>query len=151
MMDVRALNYSSDLVGDLLLLVAEDTLGQFEWPNAIIKTLIVEQGFSGKFGETAFCTYFEEGTEKPRKVIVGGLGKTSELCLEKVRKACGKALKEAEKRKVETLSMVPWTFDALPVADVARAVTEVALLSSYRFDRYLSEKKESSLKSFQIC
>lgn len=151
MMDVRALNYSSDLVGDLLLLVAEDTLDQFEWPNAIIKTLIVEQGFSGKFGETAFCTYFEEGTEKPRKVIVGGLGKTSELCLEKVRKACGKALKEAEKRKVETLSMVPWTFDALPVADVARAVTEVALLSSYRFDRYLSEKKESSLKSFQIC
>lgn len=151
MMDVRALNYSSDLVGDLLLLVAEDTLGQFEWPNAIIKTLIVEQGFSGKFGETAFCTYFEEGTEKPSKVIVGGLGKTSELCLEKVRKACGKALKEAEKRKVETLSMVPWTFDALPVADVARAVTEVALLSSYRFDRYLSEKKESSLKSFQIC
>ena len=150
-MDVRALNYSSDLVGDLLLLVAEDTLGQFEWPNAIIKTLIVEQGFSGKFGETAFCTYFEEGTEKPSKVIVGGLGKTSELCLEKVRKACGKALKEAEKRKVETLSMVPWTFDALPVADVARAVTEVALLSSYRFDRYLSEKKESSLKSFQIC
>lgn len=149
-MDVRALVYRPDIPGDLLLFVAEDEMGEYTWPNATIKALCEGQGFSGKFGETAYCAYLEEGEEKPRKAIVGGLGKTSELSLEQVRKACGKALKEADKRKVSTLTMVPWTVEALPVADVIRAVTEVAILCSYRFDRYLAEKKEGSLQSLQV-
>lgn len=150
-MDVRALNFSPDLAGDLLLFVAEDTMEQYKWPNATVKALCEAQGFSGKFGETGFCVYLEEGDAESRKVVVSGLGKSDELCLEKLRKACGKALKEADRRKIETLSMVPWELSILPVADVTRAVTEVALLSSYRFDRYLSEKKEASLKTLQVC
>lgn len=149
-MDVRALVYSTDLAGDLMLLVAEDAIDEYKWPNSTIRTLCEGQGFSGKFGETAYCAYLEEGAQRPRKAIVSGLGKTSELCLEKVRKACGKALKEADKRKVETLTLVPWALDVLPVVDVIRAVTEAAFLYSYRFDRYLSEKKERSLKSLQV-
>ncbi len=150
-MDVRALEISGELVGDLLLFVAEDTAEQYNWPNQTVKALCDAQGFSGKFGETAFCVYVEEGAEQPRKIIASGLGKCGELSLERLRKTCGKALKEADKRKVETISMVPWELPELPVADAIRAVTEVALLSSYRFDRYLSEKKEASVKSLQIC
>lgn len=150
-MEVRALNFNADLAGDLLLFVAEDTIEGYNWPNQMIKALCGAQGFSGKFGETAFCAYLEDGVDQPRRVIVSGLGKSEELYLEKLRKACGKALKEADRRKVETLHMVPWELPVLPVVDVARAITEVALLSSYRFDRYLSEKKGGSIKSLQIC
>ncbi|MCK9524497.1 MAG: leucyl aminopeptidase [Limnochordia bacterium] len=150
-MDVRALNYSTGLRGDLLLFVAEDTLGEYAWPNATIKTLCEAQGFAAKVGEIAYCSYLEDGTDVLRKIIVGGLGKSAELSLEKVRKACGKALREADKRKIETLLMVPWSLASLPALDVARAVTEVALLMSYGFDRYLTEKKERSLQALQVC
>lgn len=150
-MDVRVLSYSVDVPGDLLLFVPEDTVDQYNWPNDLIKTLCQDQGFTGKFGETAFCTHLAEGAAKPQKVIIGGLGKSEELCLEKIRRACGKAFKEADKRKVEALTMLPWDLDVLPVADVVRAITEAALLSNYRFDRYLSEKKQPALKSLQIC
>ncbi|NLL41803.1 MAG: leucyl aminopeptidase [Firmicutes bacterium] len=150
-MEVRALEYSADLVGDLLLFVAEDRMEDYSWPHEAVRSLCEDQGFTGKFGELAYCPYLVEGEDKPRKAVVSGLGKTDELCLEKVRKACGKALKEADKRKMRSLSLVPWTLDVLSAADVARAVTEAALLGTYRFDRYLSEKKEVSLDSLQVC
>ncbi|MDI9486026.1 MAG: leucyl aminopeptidase [Bacillota bacterium] len=150
-MEVRALEYSADLASDLLLFVAEDDMEGYSWPNAAVKALAEDQGFTGKFGELAFCAYFAEGEEKPRKAIVTGLGKLSELCLEKVRKACGKALKEADRRKIKSLSVSPWTYDVLEAADAARAVTEAACLAGYRFNRYLSEKKEFSVESLQVC
>ncbi len=150
-MDVRALVYSADLVEDLLFFVAEDTFAEYNWPNAAIRALCEAQGFSGKFGEVVSCVYLEDGSDKVRKVIVGGLGNSFELCLEKVRRACGKALKEAERAKVETLALLPWTQGQLNLCDVVRALTEVALLSNYRFDRYLVEKKEPNLKTLHIC
>ena len=149
-MDVRALIYRPDLTGDLLFFIAEDRMAEYTWPHAAIKTLCEAQGFTGTFGETAVCTYIAEETSSVRKVIVGGLGDSSELSLEKLRKAVGKALKEAEKHKVETLTLLPWNLDVIPPGDAARAVTEAALLGSYRFERYLAEKKKRSLKSLQI-
>lgn len=149
-LDIRALVYNSDLTDDLLIFAAEDDFSEFNWPNAEIKTLCEAQGFSGKFGEIASCVYLEARKDVPRKVIVGGLGKVSELCLEKVRKALGKALKEGERLKADALTMVPWSVEGLELSDVVRALSEATLMGSYRFDRYLSEKKERSLKSLQI-
>lgn len=149
-MDVRALLYSPDVTGDLLFFVAEDGIAECKWPHAAVQTLCEAQGFAGKLGETAVCTYVEEETANLRKVVVGGLGKAAELCLEKLRKATGNALKQAEKHKVETLTMLPWDLNLLPLDAVVRAVVEAALLNSYRFDRYLGESKEQSLKSLQI-
>lgn len=150
-MDVRALKYTDDLRGDVLLFVAEDQVENYNWPTPLMKSLSEAQGFGGKFGETAYLAYLEDGAEKPRQVILSGLGKSAELSLEKLRRACGKALNEADKRKIQTLSMLPWSLDVLAAAAVARAVAEVALLVGYRFDRYLTEKKERSLTSLQVC
>lgn len=151
MMDVRALVYSADLQEDFLIFVCEDEFTEYNWPNATIGQLIQAQSFSGKFGETASVVYLEEGQKSPRKAVVAGLGKNQELNLEKVRKALGKALKEAEKLKAQGLTVLPWTLDVLSVADVARAVTETSIIASYNFDRYLQEKKERNLKSLQVC
>lgn len=149
-MEVRALVYTPHLPGDLLILMPEEAVESYSWPNETIKTLILAQKFSGKQGEIAASIYLPEGGEEPRRVIVGGLGQSSALTLEKVRRTVGKALKEAEKMKGEVLTAVPWTFPELAAGDVARALAETVLLASYRFDRHLSEKKEVSLKSFQI-
>lgn len=149
-MNIRALVYSTDLVDDLLLFVTEDGFTEYDWPHSSLKTLCETQGFSGKFGEIASCAYLREGHDTARRVIVGGLGKSSELCLEKVRRVSGKAFKEAEKLKVEMLTMVPWSLDSLILGDAVRAVTEVAVMVSYGFDRYLSEKKTRSLRLLNI-
>ena len=133
-----------------LLFVAEDDMEGYSWPNAAVKALAEDQGFTGSL-VSRLVLDFAEGEEKPRKAIVTGLGKLSELCLEKVRKACGKALKEADRRKIKSLSVSPWTYDVLEAADAARAVTEAACLAGYRFNRYLSEKKEFSVESLQVC
>ena len=150
-MDIRALPYSADLQEDLLMFVCEDTLDEYSWPSGTIADLVRAQGFSGKSGEVASVVYLEEGSDQPRKVLVAGLGKDTELTLETVRKAIGESLKEAEKLNIERLAVVPWTYQALSVADVARVVTETSLLASYRFDRYLSEKKDRKLNSIQVC
>lgn len=149
-MEIRALVYSQDVAKDLLFFVSEDGYGEQEWPLENLPSLCETQGFSGKFGEIFSCYCVQDGAEEPRKVIVSGLGKTEDLCLEKVRKTLGKALKEAERLKVETLTIAPWKLDGLPVQDITRVLTEAALLSAYRFERYLSEKKEPSLKTLQI-
>lgn len=149
-MEVRALLYGAEMTDDLLIFVAEDKIGEFAWPCPGIKTLCEAQGFTGKSGEVVTLHVLPEGKEKFRRTIVAGLGKASELSLEKVRKALGKALKEAEKIKCESLTMVPWSLSELALTDVIRALTEAALLSSYRFDQHLSEKKERKLQSLQV-
>ena len=85
-MEVRALEYSADLASDLLLFVAEDDMEGYSWPNAAVKALAEDQGFTGKFGELAFCAYFAEGEEKPRKAIVTGWASS----LSYAWKRCGK-------------------------------------------------------------
>ncbi|NMA61437.1 MAG: leucyl aminopeptidase [Firmicutes bacterium] len=149
-MEVRGLVYNFDAVKDVLFFFTEGDSGQQKWPLANLQSVGDAQGFTGKFGEVFSCFYVQEGVEEPRKVIVSGLGKVEDLSLEKIRRALGKGLKEAERLKVETLTIAPLNVEGLSVQDVSRALTETALLSAYRFDRYLSEKKESSLKILQV-
>lgn len=149
-MDVRALLYGPEVIDALLLFVAEDQMEEYAWPCEGMKHLCDAQGFTGKFGEVATIHVMPEGQTQTRRAIVAGLGKAEDLCLEKIRKALGKAFKEGEKLKVESLTMVPWSLEKLSLSDVIRSLTEAAILSTYRFDRYLSEKKERKLKSLQI-
>lgn len=148
--EVRALVYDLNLIDNLLLFCAEDQLESFEWPCSNLKLISEAQGFSGEFGQIATASFVNDGEAKPRVALVVGLGDSNKLELEKIRKALGKALKEADKLKVRSLTIAPWSLTSLPIDAVVRALTETALLSSYRFDRYLSEKKEPTLKSVQI-
>jgi leucyl aminopeptidase len=149
-LEIRAFEFSRDLVEDLVLLVTEEDLQDYAWPSQEVKTLLLAQGFSGKSGETAACVYVPAGRETPVKAVAGGLGKGEELTLEKVRRAFGSVLKQAEKLKIQALTVLPWASERLAPGDVARALTEAGLLAAYRFERYLGEKKERSLRSLQI-
>lgn len=146
-MEVRALEYSLDVAKDLLVFAIEDK--EQVWPYTQCKSLIEEVEFGGKFGEV-FSWVYQEGDQQPRKIIVVGLGKEEELSLEKVRRGLGKGLKEAEKARISNLTIAPFKTKKLPLQDLVRAMAETALLSSYRFDRYLAEKKQPSLKNVQI-
>jgi leucyl aminopeptidase len=148
--EVRAVKFSTEAADDLLLMLTEEDCKEYAWPQPVLKQLLEAQGFTGKLGETASCVYLSEGAGRPRRAIAAGMGKAEELTLEKVRRSFGAGLKEAAKQKIETLTIAPWTCGRLSTGEAARAVTEAFLLASYRFDRYLAEKKPCSVRSLQI-
>ena len=149
-MEVRAVKFSTEAADDLLLMLTEEDCKEYAWPQPVLKQLLEAQGFTGKLGETASCVYLSEGAGRPRRAIAAGMGKAEELTLEKVRRSFGAGLKEAAKQKIETLTIAPLTCGKLSTGEAARAVTEAFLLASYRFDRYLAEKKPCSVRSLQI-
>jgi len=149
-LEVRALQFNAQVQTDLLCLVTEDELQDYAWPSPAVKQIMEAQKFSGKPGETSSCVFLPDGGDQPRKVVAAGLGKEEELTLEKVRRAVGAGLKEADKLNIALLTTMPWTNERLSAGDAARAVTEAYLLAAYRFDRYLAEKKASSVRSLQV-
>ncbi|HHY10709.1 MAG TPA: leucyl aminopeptidase [Firmicutes bacterium] len=148
MLEIGAVVYKPENKGDLVIFVTEENISQIEWPAAEVGDLISESGLEGKFGEAVSFSFLQAG--RLRRLIVAGLGKTEDLDLEKFRKACGRALKEAEKLKIKELTAGPWQEELPAAGDVARALAEAAVLGSYRFDRHLSKPNDECLKSFKI-
>jgi len=149
-LEVRALQFNAHVETDLLCLVAEEGVRDYAWPSAVVGQLMAAQKFAGKLGEKASCVYLPEGAERPLRVVAAGLGKTAELTPETVRRALGAGLKEAERLKVDVLTIMPWNCPGLDAGDAARGVTEAFLLASYRFNRYLADKKECSVRTLQV-
>lgn len=72
------------------------------------------------------------------RILLVGLGKSAELTADKLRQAAGKAAAQARDLKAGDL-----TFAAPRVLDAnveTQAIVEGAILGSYRYDRYMSEK-----------
>ncbi len=149
-MEIKGLVYSPEMVGDQLLFAAEDRFEDFQWPCPQLRKIAEAQGFKGEVGGLFSTSYVREDTGRVLRVIGVGLGKEDELSLEGVRKALNKGLQEAEKLKVETLTVLPWQWGQVPVQDAARAMAETAVIGSYRFERYLAEKKDPSLKGLNL-
>lgn len=149
-MEVRALCVNSSVLTDFMFFVSEGELAGYAWPNPTLKQLLEAQGFTGKLAEVASCVFLPEGAEKPLKALAVGLGKAEDLTLEKLRKAFGSGLKRADRLKVEVLTTLPWSCNQLTSGEASRAITEAYFLASYRFDRYLTEKKTCSVTTLQV-
>lgn len=150
-MEIRALSYSQEVLEDQLIFVSEETLAEQEWPFSELKSFLEARGFKAELQEVFALPFLSKESGEVRHVLGVGVGKRAELDLEKVRKALSKGLKEAEKLKIEVLTVAPWFFPELDLEDVARALSETALINSYVFDRYLSEKKERQLRAVQLA
>ncbi|NLJ79472.1 MAG: aminopeptidase, partial [Firmicutes bacterium] len=149
MLEIKAVVYSPQLDTDFLFFTTENDLAEIEWPNAQAEKLTKARGLEGKFGELGSFQF--EQNSQIRRLLTVGLGKTEELDLEKMRRALGQALQEAEKLKVKNLTIAPLAGPAFPVFERARVLTEAAVMASYRFERYLAEKKGVSLASLQLA
>ena len=104
--------------------------------------------FSPKFGNSQVIT---TTVDNPRHIILMGLGKAEEFTAEKARRIAGKAAKEARKLKCPQLDIPLAGFGtALPPRELAGALTEGGLLAAYKFDKYVSERKESSLREVTL-
>jgi leucyl aminopeptidase len=101
--------------------------------------------FTGKAGQSLVLHTTDR---RPRTLLVVGAGPTSKITRESVRRAAATAAKLAEAQRVRTLAFVSIPSHAIlrspagawdhPWRTYGFAITEGALLSLYRFDKYLS-------------
>lgn len=107
----------------------------------IIQGIVDREEFSPKFGTTLVLT---PGGDNPRHIILMGLGAVEEFTPEKARRAAGKALKQTMKLKGDQLDISLADFGtAIPPEELGRAISEGALLAGYKFDKYVSERKDN--------
>jgi len=115
-----------------------------------VDSLLDTNDFKGKEGETVVL--YTEGKIAARRLMLVGLGEQKKLTLEKIRRAAATAAKKTQGLKLRTLAAEFPEKAAIeqsvkePVQDVAQALAEGAALSLYRFDKYITDKKEKETK-----
>ena len=112
----------------------------------LINTILDEGWFKGDTGETGSVTFPGEG-----RIILVGLGKRGELNSAALRTAVTAAVKEAQHIKAKRVRFQLLGHSS-PLDELAsaRLIPEIALLSSYQFDKYKSEKKPGSIEQVQV-
>ena len=105
----------------------------YEYANA-------NMDFCGKINESACLQTF--GKIKPKNIVFIGLGKREEYNLNKLRIAISKACQKISDMK--KISKVAIALKKLPDEPnlAAQVVTEGALIGTYKFDKYKTEKKD---------
>jgi leucyl aminopeptidase len=90
-----------------------------------------------------------------RRYLVVGLGARGDLTLERYRRHVGDALVECDRLGIASvaLPLLPAGATPFPAREAAAALTEGALLGTYRFDRYRSEPRAGRrhLKEIQVA
>ena len=98
--------------------------------------------FKGKRGETLLVHPAE--TLAAKRLLLIGLGDEATARTETWRDAAALAVRETQSRRGQRLALLaPNTRRAKPAA-LAQALAEGAVLGSYRFDRYRTQKKDDS-------
>lgn len=114
------------------------------------------EDFKGKEGEV--LALYPDGKMAASKVLLIGMGEVKYLSLEKYRRCGSLAVKRGRGTGIKTIGiMLPdaATMGADPqhsVEDIVRALAEGAILGSYKYDKYLTDRKhkESSARELTI-
>ena len=107
-----------------------------------ISSLLQNGDFTGKLNETTIIP-----TDKkiiPKRILLVGLGKSTEFSLDKVRQAAGTATRVIQGKKFKNPSMLLYRMEikGISLEDVTHSVAEGILLSLYNFTMYKTLKKE---------
>lgn len=117
--------------------------------GGLIAGLVDVGEITGKLNET---TVLYPNGVKVGKVVVVGLGKIEEYCMDRVRQVSGTAIKVAAKGKVET---VLTTLQGVCEADICpgdsiQATAEGTILALFSADLLKSKRQERSLKEITV-
>lgn len=100
--------------------------------------------FKGKFLQV---TVLHLGSEiSIRRLLLVGLGKKKEFCLDRVRQAMGKAAVRVQQLRLSSFSidLMSMSLPQMGLSVVAQAAAEGIVLGTYCFDRYKTEPEEAS-------
>ena len=108
-----------------------------------LKAALEAESFKAKAGQVMHVH-----TGKSR-VVVAGLGPRAEMTLEVLRRGAAAALRRARDLGARTVA-AEVLGDRLPAPQRAQALVEGALLGTYTFDRYKTEKPERAVEELRI-
>ena len=113
-----------------------------------IKNLYQQKIFKGTNNEALFIP--SENTHKIKHLLLVGLGDPSTINLEKIRLACGKAVRMLETHQQHAATIDFSTLPSISQSEeqLAAAITEGCLLSAYRFTK---KKKNETCSVKQIA
>ncbi|MES2504720.1 MAG: leucyl aminopeptidase [Myxococcota bacterium] len=122
---------------DLLVFGVHEAKDARQLMKGQIQSKALAEGFKGKPGEVFFThTFLDKG---PKAIALIGLGDRTKVSQEHYRKVAAMACKIANTKQAARVGIF---FDT---DNWVKSASEGAVLSAYRFDKYLSEKDERHL------
>jgi leucyl aminopeptidase len=112
---------------------------QFSLP---VFSMATHKEFSGKEGESLLL--YTNDNKNPRLLLVG-LGEEKNISLETIRRAAAVAAKKAKSLKVRSLTLHAISAKNYTTEEIAIAMSEAVLLSTYKFDKYISNGKNGDI------
>ncbi|MBI3590491.1 MAG: leucyl aminopeptidase [Candidatus Melainabacteria bacterium] len=117
--------------------------------TGFISKVVLEEKFTGELGKTLIirtgCDY-----STATKIILIGAGEKERLNLNRIRKIASIAVSTAEKERLDNVSMLLPDKDYI-LLKTAKAITESAYFTAYKFDKYKSSEDDySGLQNLQI-
>jgi len=135
-------------IDHLFVLLTENDKRVRELPlGKPIQKAIDGSGFTGRADE-AITLLFDE----PRKLTLIGLGKPNKLSIRTVRNALYSIGKTAKKLRDRSIAVaLPYTLPRLDGADTTRLVAEQLSQADYKYDAYITVKKDEKRPSIDAA
>ena len=107
-----------------------------------VSQLIKQGEIKGKLNEITMLHSF--GKLPAARVVVVGLGKQSDLSVNKVRGAVAETCRWLRSREISTIATVPQgaNINKIGPGDAAQAIAEGALLGTYTFRKHMTKKED---------
>lgn len=116
--------------------------------RGIVSSLKDNKEFQGKKGEIYTLTSIENS--EIIKTILVGLGEKEKNSLENIRINTAKLIKAVMDKGIEELDICIEGIDCVSNIDKVKTITEAAIMSTYKFDKYKETKKENSIEKIRI-
>ncbi len=112
--------------------------------SEIAQNFLSSYDFKGEIEDVCSFTTFLNG--RLSRFIIVGLGEKEKLDIHGIRKSVNAAIKEAKKIKSKKVKFYTiGNTSKIKESDIVRIITEISILSMYKFDLYKSEKKKDSI------
>lgn len=119
-----------------------------EGMKALINSVRNREAFKAAKGETYHFTKVSE--EAIKHVLLVGLGKKEDIDSESIRKIFSKVIKKINELKISSMAVKFFETEGLCKKGTIKAIAEGMALADYSFDKYKSNKSESTLKEVYI-
>jgi leucyl aminopeptidase len=125
-----------------------DTLNKAS--GGIISNLLESKDFTGKLNETIMIPTYKK--IMPKRLMLVGLGKSTELSLDKIRQAAGTVTRTIQSKKLKNFSILLSKHKNISIDDVAHSIIEGVLLSLYNFTKYktLEKGEKTDINNFTL-
>lgn len=107
-----------------------------------LKYLIDRQEFNGERSQEAYIN----NIDKEEKILFLGLGDKSGFKYEILRRITSQIVRTSNEKNIESLSIEFNIGDGDEIANAIKVISESITLTNYKYDKYLSDKIELSLK-----